>query len=251
MQVIKDIIYGTQAPKSQILDLFLPDGDVTDLFIYFHGGGLEAGDKRDGSDTLPDYLLPLVTRYGKAVISANYRMYPTAVFPEFVEDAASVVAWAKEHIREYCDIQRIFVGGSSAGAWLTAMLAYAPDYLAKHGIKTTDIAGYVIDSAQMTTHFNVLRERGLNTKLIRVDDAAPVYYLNEHTAFPDILVLVSDHDMPCRLEQNLMFLKTLEMLGCPAQKVTYKLLKGFTHTGYLKEGSLFPDLVAEYIDSVK
>ncbi len=83
---------------------------------------------------------------------------------------------------------------------LLPSLAYAPDYLGKHGIKTSDIAGYIIDSAQMTTHFNVLRERGLHTKCIRVDETAPVYYLNADTYFPNVFIIVADQDMACRYE---------------------------------------------------
>ncbi|MBR3761286.1 MAG: alpha/beta hydrolase [Lachnospiraceae bacterium] len=243
MKLIKDIVYGTDAPASQVLDLYLPDTEEADLFIYFHGGGLEAGDKACT-------LAQNVANLGKAVISANYRMYPNAVFPEFLEDAAMVVNWAKEHMHEYTKINKVFVGGSSAGAWQTAMIAFDPQYLGKHGIKTTDITGYIINSAQMTTHFNVLRERGINTKRIMVDDAAPVYFINENTAFPNIFVIVSDDDMACRLEQNLMFLKTLEMLGCPSEKVTYKLMEGFKHCKY--DGNEdFAETLNDYMNSVQ
>ncbi len=246
MKKIRDIAYGTQAPERQLLDLYLPEGEVTDLFIYFHGGGLVNGGK--GGEEAPRFLIPLMENYHTAVISATYRMYPKAVFPEFVQDAASVVAWAKEHICEHKNVQRIFVGGSSAGAWLTAMLAYAPEYLGAHGIKTTDIDGYVIDSAQMTSHFNVIKERGFDPKRIIVDDAAPIYFIHEHTAFPKILVLVSDNDMPCRYEQNLMFLKTLQMYGCPQERVSFKLLEGWKHTEYLNDENIFADMVYEFMN---
>ncbi len=248
MQIFKNITYGSEAPESQKLDLYLPDGEVSDLFIYFHGGGLEAGDKSANSEEPPKYLFPLAEKYGKAVISANYRMYPTAVFPEFLKDAAQAVAWAKEHITEYKNIRRIFVGGSSAGAWLTVMLAFASEYLGNFGIKTTDIDGYIIDSAQMTTHFNVLRERGLDTKRIMVDDAAPVYYIDENTPFPNILVMVSDHDMACRYEQNMMFLKTLEMFGCPKEKVSFQLMEGYRHCEYLNSAEVLPDIVNKFME---
>ena len=250
MQTLKDIVYGTEAPESQVFDLYLPDEDTTDLFIYFHGGGLEHGDKCKGGEIMP-FIRPLVEEHGKAVISANYRMYPNAVFPDFLEDAAKVVAWAKENIDTYKSVTRIFVGGSSAGAWLTAMLAYAPDYLAKYDIKTTDITGYIIDSAQMTTHFNVLREKGFDTKRIMVDEAAPVYYLDAGMEFPNVLIIVSDHDMPCRYEQNMMFLKTLEMYDCPQEKVHFKLMEGYKHTRYVNDGTVFTDVVKAYMDSVK
>lgn len=241
MEIIKDIVYGTEAPESQKLDLYLPDAPETDLFIYFHGGGLVNGDK---SCKIVDNIFAR----GKAVISANYRMYPNAAFPDFLEDAAMVVAWAKEHMKEYKKINKIFVGGSSAGAWITAMLALDLQYLGKHGIPTTDINGYIIDSAQTTTHFNVLRERGLDTKRIMVDDAAPVYFVNENTVFPNMFIIVSDDDMPCRLEQNLMFVKTLEMFGCPEEKRIYKLMEGFKHCKYdgLEE---FADILCDYMNS--
>lgn len=250
MQILKDIVYGTEAPESQILDLYLPDKDTTDLFIYFHGGGLEHGDKCKGGEIMP-FILPLVEEHGKAVISANYRMYPNAVFPDFLEDAAKVVAWAKENIGTYKSVTRIFVGGSSAGAWLTAMLAYAPAYLGKYDIKTTDITGYIVDSAQMTTHLNILRERGLHNKQIRVDEAAPVYYLEPDMVFPNALFIVADNDMPCRYEQNLMFLKTLEIFGCPQEKMQFKYMEGYKHCRYVNDGTVFTDIVNAYIDSVQ
>lgn len=243
MNCIKNMVYGSQDPESQVLDLYLPEEECSDLLIYFHGGGLEAGDKE-----VPTVIR--LTEYGKAVISANYRMYPKAVYPQFIEDAAAVVQWAREHIGSYKPVKNIFVSGSSAGAYLTAMLAFAPDYLGQYGIKTTDITGYIIDSAQTTTHFNVLRERGLDTKRIVVDEAAPVYHIHENTVFPNIMVLVSDNDMPCRLEQNLMFLKTLEMFGCPAEKVTYRLMGGFRHCEYVRTDG-YPGLLNDYIEKIK
>ncbi len=249
MQILRNVVYGTEAPDSQVLDMYLPDGEVNDLFIYFHGGGLENGDK--GKEAPPAYLFPIADRYGKAVITANYRMYPTAVFPEFLLDAAKVVAWAKEHIYEYKDIKRIFVGGSSAGGWLAAMLAYAPEYLGAYGIKTTDIDGYVLDAPQTTTHFNILRERGMHTQRIIVDEAAPVYYIHEETAFPKALLIVSDNDMPCRYEQALVFLKTLEIFGCPKELITFKVMEGYKHCGYLHNSGVFPKLVAEFMDGAE
>ena len=246
MNILKDIVYQTLNTKSQVLDLYLPDGnanEASDVLIYFHGGGLENGDKSGGVNF--EYLISA----GMIVISANYRMYPEAKFPEFLEDAASVVNWAKENLGNYKNVKRTFVGGSSAGAYMTAMLAFDGKYLGKYGMKTTDIDGYIIDSAQMTTHFNVLRERGINTKRIMVDDAAPVYFLNENTEFPNALVVVSDNDMPCRLEQNLMFLKTAEMFGCPEGKLQYKLMEGYKHCRYTSS-ELFAEIILQYMNSI-
>ena len=125
MELIKDIVYGTENPGKQILDLYLPDGNASDVLIYFHGGGLESGDK---STDLQDNF-SMLADLGKVVVSADYRMYPDAVFPDFIEDAAAAVNWVKSNIRKYREISRIFVSGSSAGSYLTVMLAFAPKYL--------------------------------------------------------------------------------------------------------------------------
>ena len=242
MELIKDIIYGTEKPEIQKLDLCLPDTEDADVFIYFHGGGLVNGSKEHCTS------FDRFVAAGKAVIYANYRKYPDAAFPDFIEDAAAVVAWAKEHMHEYKKINKLFVCGTSAGAWITAMLAFAPEYLAKHHIATTDINGYIINSAQTTTHFNVLHERGINTKRIVVDDAAPIHFINENTVFPNVFIIVSDDDMPCRLEQNLMFMKTMKMFGCPEEKITYKLMEGFKHCKY-NDTEAFQDMLIDFMDT--
>lgn len=242
MEIIKDIIYGEQDSNVQVLDLYLPKGDssdAADVFIYFHGGGLEAGDKSC------DVNFKQMVDAGKIVISANYRMYPKAVYPDFLEDGAAVVNWAKEYLGRYRQVKKTFVGGSSAGAYITAMLAFSSKYLGAYGIGVNDIDGYIINSAQMTTHYNVLRERGINTKRIVVDEAAPVFHLTENTIFPNALILVSDNDMPCRLEQNLLFIKTTEMFHCPKEKIQYKLIEGFKHCEYDPT-----ELFVEYMNSI-
>lgn len=246
MKTIKDIVYGTADAQKQALDIYLPDDEVTeveDVLIYFHGGGLEKGGK--GFALQYERLV----NSGRIVVSADYRIYPNAVYPDFLEDAASAVKWVKDNLGRYKTFKRIFVCGSSAGAYLTAMLAFDEKYLGVHGIRTTDIAGYIIDSAQMTTHFNVLRERGISRYRIVVDEAAPVYHITENTVFPNALILVSDQDMPCRLEQNLMFLKTAELYGCPEGRMQYKLMEGYKHCGYDKT-EVFADVLIHYMDAI-
>ena len=106
MKSIFDVKYGVES--SQVLDIYIPDKNKYPVFVYFHGGGLERGDKKQ------NFISDLVAK-GVAVVSANYRMYPNAVYPEYIEDAASVVTWVKENIGKYGEINGLFVGGSSAG----------------------------------------------------------------------------------------------------------------------------------------
>ena len=64
MTIIRDILYSSTDPASQVLDLYLPDAPSADLLIYFHGGGLESGSKECE-------FLEYFPNHGKAVISAN------------------------------------------------------------------------------------------------------------------------------------------------------------------------------------
>ena len=165
MRTHKDVCYDPRHPAACRLDLFAPDGDFDTVFVYFHGGGLEYGDKESA-----DVFAPYLTSHGIAVVSANYRMYPNAAYPDFICDAAEAVAWANRYMKEEIGCDKLYVGGSSAGAYLSMMLCFDPRYLAPFKIKPTDIAGYIHDAGQPTTHFNVLRERGLDERKIVVDD---------------------------------------------------------------------------------
>lgn len=200
---IQDVVYSGGLK----LDLYVPDKS-TSTFLYFHGGGLESGDKSD-SAVFADYL----TKRGITVASANYRMYPQAVYPEFIEDAAAAAAWVKDKADSFGYGKKLFVGGSSAGGYLSMMLCFAPEFLTQNGMKAGDVAGYVFDAGQPTVHFNVLRERGLDPRRIVVDKAAPLYHAGIARDYPPMLIIVSDDDIACRYQQTEVLKATLENFG--------------------------------------
>lgn len=240
MRIINDITYGASS-----LDLVLPDVMPAPLFLYFHGGGLEAGDKID----FREHALLLAKR-GIASASANYRMYPSARFPEFIRDAAEATAWLREHAPEYGGFSGITVGGSSAGSYLSMMLYFDKSYLGTFGIDPDELSGFVFDAGQPTTHFNVLRERGIDTRAIRVDEASPLYFVDRQTEDPlrkaKLLFLASDNDMPCRLEQHEVLLRTMFAFGYSPARVTFRKMSGYGHCGYTGE-RVFADIVSSFI----
>jgi dipeptidyl aminopeptidase/acylaminoacyl peptidase len=243
MRTITDICYGEN--RAQCLDIHLPDAEEFSVLVYFHGGGLEGGDKKG-----PKLFFEYMTACKIAVVSANYRMYPNARYPEFVEDAASVVAWTIENIANYGKVKEIYVGGSSAGGYLSQMLCFDKRWLAKHGIAPTDISGYIHDAGQPTCHFNVLRERGIDSRRVMVDDSAPLYHIGEDNEYSPMLVIVSDNDMKGRYEQTMLLIATLEHFG-HADKVKLKVMNG-KHCAYVGAAdqngdSVLGKIVAEFI----
>ena len=191
MKTFTDICYCET--HKLYLDIYLPECQKFPVFVYFHGGGLEHGDKAETQE-----LFKLLTCHGVAVVAPNYRMYPTAHYPDFLVDSAKAVAWTFENINTYGNATEIYVGGSSAGGYISQMLCFDDSWLSAHRIKPSDIAGYLHDAGQPTCHFNVLRERGLDSRRVIIDEASPLYHIDDNRSYPPMHIIVSDNDMQNR-----------------------------------------------------
>lgn len=238
MRIFKDIKYGKT--DSCTLDVYVPDNETfSATFVHFHGGGIEQGDKTD--PCCVDFA-DSFTKIGYGYVSVNYRMYTAgAKFPEFLEDAAEAVAWVKTHIKEYGGNGDLYLSGQSAGAWLSVMLCLNEKYLNAVGMSPLEIKGWVIDSSQMTAHYNVLKyETGGHPSLQRINEYAPLYFVNEDTKFTRMLLFFYEEDLPTRPEQNMLFIKTVQNFNKEAD-IAYKRLKG----GHC-QGSTLKDSDGEY-----
>ncbi len=189
--------------EARHLDIYLPDGIAPasgyPALIWFHGGGLESGSRRD------PVLARRMTKQGFLVAMAGYRLSPRVGYPAYVADAAAAVATLLAHAKSLCcDPRAIFVGGVSAGAYLAAMLALDRRRLNEVAVLEEQVAGYILVSGQMTTHFTVRRERGnWNGLAVCADEAAPIHHIRGDSR--PMLLLVGDRDLPARLEENRFF----------------------------------------------
>ena len=200
---ILNVQYGTLHDR-QRLDAYIPEGKVDGVFIFFHGGGIEKGSK----EIAKTFYQPLVEN-GVALVSANYKLYPDAKYPEFINDGAMVVKWVKDNLSTF-KTDKIYVGGSSAGSYISMMLCFDMKYFNSVGLSNDNISGYFHDAGQPTTHFRVLMERGLDHRRVVVDESAPLYYVGLQESYPTMRFIVSDNDMPARLEQIMLIEKTLD-----------------------------------------
>ena len=207
MKLIQDIVYRTEEPQ-RFIDLYLPDGQPKAVFVYFHGGGLEKGGK-----TAATHFAPYLCEQGIAVASANYRMYPDYTYPDFIYDAAKAVAFTVEYAKRELGCDHIYVGGSSAGGYLSMMLCFDPRYLASEGIDNSYITGYFHDAGQPTAHFNVLKYGGVDPRRVIVDETAPLYHIGTAPSYPAMRFIVSDDDMQNRYEQTMLVLSTMKHFG--------------------------------------
>jgi hypothetical protein len=231
MKKLLNMIYDENHASICSLDMYLPDtGCPCPVFIYFHGGGIEAGCKEDISEDFKN-----ITSQNIALVSVDYRMYPDAKFPEFIEDTAKAIDFVKKYGVSKHLFSEIFVGGSSAGAYLTMMTYFDHRYLAHYGIEPDSITGWFFDAGQPTVHFNVLRERGVDTRLVRIDEAAPIYFINhdiDSVGQSRLMFIVAENDIENRVEQTKLILKTMEQFHYDMSKIDYKLISGCTHCSY-------------------
>lgn len=224
----KDVLYYNEAVAQSdpyiaercLLDIFYPtnlDGFAT--VVWFHGGGLKAGNK-----SIPARL----QNQGVAVVAVNYRLYPKAKAPSYLEDTAAAVAWALNNIESFGgDPKKVFVSGSSAGGYLTAMVGLDKRWLAAHDLDPDQIAGLIPLAGQMLTHFTVREERGIDRTTMVIDELAPLSHLRPDA--PPILLVSGDREkeMLGRYEENAFMYRMLKVVGHPDVRLLE--LDGYGH----------------------
>lgn len=238
---IENIAYSDVSPNNKY-NLYLPESAGSALYIFFHGGSLMGGEPSD--DTA---LFEALNKDGIAVASAGYRVYPDAVFPDFIIDAARAVVAICRDVKSYGTFDKIYIGGSSAGAYIAMMLFFDKSYLAEYGFSRDNFDGFIFDAGQPTTHFSVLANSGQDERLVRIDKAAPIFYINKDLDYKGrIKIIVADSDMPGRLEQNLLLKRTMLMFGFDEKRIEFDVMNGFGHCGYCGEAEYFK-MISDFI----
>ncbi|WP_417748209.1 alpha/beta hydrolase [Rosistilla oblonga] len=216
---------GDDLPESMQrcrLDVYYPiDRKDFATVVWFHGGGLTAGNK-----SIPQGL----KNRGIAVVAVNYRLGPAVKSPAYIEDAAAAVAWTFNHIADYGGSRdRIYVSGHSAGGYLTSMVGLDRRWLAAHDIDANEIAGLIPFSGHTITHFTIRKERGIGGKQPVVDDLAPLYHVRKDA--PPLLLITGDRELEMlgRYEENAYLWRMMQVVGHPNTELLE--LDGYDHGG--------------------
>ena len=238
-KTLKDISYisadDTSAYRRERckLDMYLPTqkkGFKT--IVWFHGGGLEGGNKE---------FRPELMNCGFAQVAPNYRLFPRCQCPDYTREAA--VAWTLKHIAEYGgDPSQVYVGGHSAGGYLTLMLALDKTYLAEYGVDADSIKGYFPVSGQCATHYTIRKERKISFTLPIVDKMAPLN--NARQLNTNLTLITGDRrlEQMSRYEENLYLKSVLEGMG--NKFIPIHELSGFDHgTVLAPAGMLIRDIM--------
>ena len=221
---INDIPYSTDtdayAQERCKLDVYYPtEAKDAPVVVWFHGGGLEAGNK---------HIDPELENCGLVVVSVNYRLLPKASIDQCIDDAAAAVAWTFKHCSEYNgSASKIFVSGHSAGGYLTDMIGLDKKWLAKYGVDPDSIATLVPFSGQVITHYNVRKQKGLTPYQPLIDEYAPLTFCRPDA--PPVIIVSGDRELELygRYEEQAYFWRLLKMVG--HKDVELYEMQGYNH----------------------
>ncbi len=203
-----------------VLDIYYPeDVEHYATIVWFHGGGLTAGNK---------FIPNAFKNQNLAVVAVNYRFYPKVKAPVYIEDAAAAVAWVFNNIANYGgDRNKIVVSGHSAGGYLTSMVGLDSTYLAPYGIHPNEIAALIPYSGHTITHFTVRKERGIEGNIPIVDNLAPLFHVRDDA--PPIILITGDRELELlgRYEETAYFERMMQISG-HKETALYEL-EGFNH----------------------
>ena len=122
---ISDVVYE-QVPMrgypnvAMKMDILQPKSEKKlPAIVYVTGGGFINANKDNGIQ-----LRMHLAEAGYVVASIQYRVAPTARFPEPLEDVKSSIRYLKAHADQFgIDPERVGIIGGSAGGYLSAMAA--------------------------------------------------------------------------------------------------------------------------------
>jgi len=230
--------------------IFVPKGPPPEngysLFIWLHGGGYCLGSYKANGD----FLSELSEEWGQMVVSLGYRLAPKYKFPVAINDIYSSLKWiVKNPEKLQLDVNKIIVGGESAGAVMSSVMGLrsrdekefkiagiyinsgTPQYNRSTSSKSKYSSGYVL-SAKWVNAFSKLYVN-------KPEDWQHPYASLHNTnlkGMPPVLLHIPEMDVMC--DSAVQFAEKLKQENGP-EMVKYHIFPGVPHGGIVGVRNLF------------
>jgi acetyl esterase/lipase len=224
-KIASDIAFGSD-PR-QALDVYAPEtGNNLPVIVFFYGGSWSSGARGDY-----EFAARALAAQGFVVVVPDYRLVPQVRYPAFIEDGAGALAWTVANIAQYRgDPARIAVSGHSAGAYIAAMLALEPRWLAAHTLPPTSIKALAALAGPFD--FAPFKPGGAADQAFGAapDIAAtqPIFYARSDA--PPLLLMTGDADETVLPRNATALAEKTTGLGGQAKVITYP---GIGHIGII------------------
>ena len=236
--ILDDITYRSGSSQAWKLDLAMPENfgeELRPALVIVHGGGWNAGDKRDRPyrSMLLDYALK-----GYVTISVNYRLTREAPLPACIEDCKCAIRWLKAHAKEYrIDTSRIVAYGHSAGAHLVLMLGLAGPEAGLEGD-----GGWNEFDSSITAAIGGSPPTEMPGRYDNPEKYSPITYVTAD-ALPILLIQGTD-DPIVRKDVTDRFVEKMKSVG--AKDIRYEVVEGAVHDVAYNN---YLDITSKAIDS--
>ncbi|MCG3136473.1 MAG: hypothetical protein HJJLKODD_00306 [Phycisphaerae bacterium] len=231
--VYRELPYVEQAHKQQQLDVYSPQGvKQAPVVIFVHGGEWTKGDKSEVSRK-PKFF----NENDVVFVSINYRLSGTAPHPAQADDVAAAVRWAHDHVAEYGgDPARMLLMGHSAGCHLVSLVGLDPQYLAKVGLKPSDLAGVVPWSGGAYNLPEKVEQGGMYAGYIRKTfgesieawrAASPMLHVEDFKPLPRFFYTSAEGDRDTSIAASR---KMVELINSAGGQARFTLVPGRDHS---------------------
>lgn len=242
-KISQDVIYGPEA--RQRLDIYAPplaEGDAP-VVIFLYGGSWKRGQKE-----LYRFVGEALADRGFVAVLPDYRVYPEARFPAFVEDAARASSWVADNIDRWGgNPDRLYLMGHSAGAHIAALLTLDERYMVAEGLPENAVKGTIVLAGPYA--FDPLAYgsiRPIFAHLRDPNDARPVTFVDGTE--PPMLLLHGANDHMVRPINSMALFQAIQGAGGEAKSVLYE---NVGHAGILLSlAGPLRDLSPAFDDSV-
>ena len=213
----RGVAYG--ADPRQKLDVYAPvaaGAKPAPVLVFFYGGGWSSGDRAGYA-----FAGKSLAAEGFVTVVPDYRLVPQVRFPAFVQDGAAAVAWARAHAAEYGgDPNRIVLMGHSAGAYIAAMLAMDPQWLAAAGAPSGAVKAWAgLAGPYDFLPFDVKSSQEAFGAWPRPRETQPIEFAS--AGDPPAFLAHGDIDSTVRLKNSANLAAKLQAAGVPVELKVY------------------------------
>jgi acetyl esterase/lipase len=238
--------------RSRGLDLdvyYPPQAAGAPVVVFFHGGRWTLGNKAEFR-----FVGQALASRGFVAVIPNVRQYPKVRFPDFVDDAAHAVRWARENARGYGgDPDQLFVMGHSSGAHIAALLALNPEYLKAAGGDREQLRGMIgLAGASDFMPITAPDLRDLFGPVDRFRYAQPVFYVDGQN--PPLLLMHGRNDKVIPVKNTESLAQQVAKSGGAVETVLYDSLSHAmilnSMASYLRGRADVLDNIEEFVNRI-
>lgn len=184
------------------------------VIIYLYGGDWSAGAKAQFA-----WVGAALARRGFVAVVPDYRIYPQARWPMFLQDNAAAIRWTRDHVASFGgDPSKLVLMGHSAGANDALSLATDPRWLKAVGMVPRDLKAMI----GLSGPFNL---SPLDTRQEVAIFGPPTGYADPihriHAGAPPILLIIGNRDNAADPHDSDAVAAKLRAMGDEAQVIHY------------------------------